>query len=444
MDDLQRRFRRLDRVATPNLWNEAVARAVELEMAPRRTFTPGFALIATALLLAALGGTDGRRRLAQPRGAGPRVVTYENGVIMANDGCGRLVSLDPTSGEVREVVAASAACGLGDFSAMLRPAWSSDGSRLAYLAAARTDFGVADEAGVWVYQAATGETRQVTECSEYCDGVDISPDGSHVAYISTRTPAPMRWPWSRSTEGETYRIDLPGGRPGTGGAAFSPDGSHIALSMIGGKSGVYLVDVSGLEDGTLGSPTLLHGIVQADNLAWSPNGEWIAYTQTGGLGVDSDVRSQAGAISQPGSGIVVVRADGTEVRALAPGQPTTVRCSRRGRRTRRQWRTCRPRATTRSNPIHTRALDGGDRLWRAEADLWDRHPLRLRAACLVAGRGVDHIRRGVGHGRRRVRSRPAASRWNRRAVRPGHAAGPSLAADPGGLRPASAAAPAET
>ncbi len=287
-------------------------------MAPRRTlFTPGFALIATALLLAALGGTIAVGAWLNREVPIPEVVTYENGVIMANGGCGQLVSLDPTSGEIREVVAASTEC---DFdNSALRPAWSSDGSRLAYLAAAQTDLGMADEAGVWVYEAATGETRQVTECSEYCDGVDISPDGSHVAYITYPGSGTYALAVVAVDGGETYRIDLPGGRPGTGGAAFSPDGSHIALSMIGGKSGVYLVDVSGIDDGTVGGPTLLHGIVQADYLAWSPNGEWIAYTQTGGLGVDGDVRSQAGAISQPGSGIVVVRADGTEVRALATG-----------------------------------------------------------------------------------------------------------------------------
>jgi len=57
MDELRGRFRRLDRVSAPDLWHEAVERAAQVEVAPRRTFNPGMALIAIALLLAALAGT---------------------------------------------------------------------------------------------------------------------------------------------------------------------------------------------------------------------------------------------------------------------------------------------------------------------------------------------------------------------------------------------------
>ena len=54
MDDLRDRFRRLERLEAPDLWNEAVARAAELEMtAPRRA--SGLSLVlAAALLLVAL------------------------------------------------------------------------------------------------------------------------------------------------------------------------------------------------------------------------------------------------------------------------------------------------------------------------------------------------------------------------------------------------------
>src|SRR5687768_13835660 len=105
MDDLHGRFRRLDRVETPNLWNEAVVRAAELELAPRRAFTPAMGLIAAALLLAALGGTLAVGALLNRTPALPEAVTYDNGMIAAYVGCGRIVSVDPTSLQARELVA---------------------------------------------------------------------------------------------------------------------------------------------------------------------------------------------------------------------------------------------------------------------------------------------------------------------------------------------------
>ena len=81
MDDLRGRFRRLDRLATPNLWNEAVGRAAELELARRRTFTPAMGLIAAALLLAALAGTLAVGALLDRQTPDPVNVTYENGLV---------------------------------------------------------------------------------------------------------------------------------------------------------------------------------------------------------------------------------------------------------------------------------------------------------------------------------------------------------------------------
>ena len=46
MDELHDRFHRLDRIATPDLWNEAVGRAAALDGTARRGFSPMMALIA--------------------------------------------------------------------------------------------------------------------------------------------------------------------------------------------------------------------------------------------------------------------------------------------------------------------------------------------------------------------------------------------------------------
>src|SRR5688500_8277719 len=145
MDELHGRFRRLDRVSTPNLWNEAVARSVEVQAAPRRAFTPAMGLIAAALLLAALAGTIAVGGWLNQPAPVREIVTYKNGMIVGNLGC-ELVGMDPTSLESRNLVALDDACDVQ--SLWGTPVWSSDGSRLAYGAFA-TRGSQDSEAAIW-------------------------------------------------------------------------------------------------------------------------------------------------------------------------------------------------------------------------------------------------------------------------------------------------------
>ena len=125
MDDLQRRFHRLDRVSTPNLWNEAVARSVEVQVAPRRAFTPAMGLIAAALLLAALAGTVAVGAWLNQPAPEREILTYDNGMITASGPCGQIIGIDSTSFEAREI-APESDCQDGPWGQSL--VWSSDGS----------------------------------------------------------------------------------------------------------------------------------------------------------------------------------------------------------------------------------------------------------------------------------------------------------------------------
>ena len=309
MRELEDRFRSLDRIEPPDLWNESVARAAELGMARRQPFSRAWLLIAAALLLVILAAAIAiGARLIWPA---PNLSTtqYANGMIVAQHGCGRLIGIDPSSGEERELVASPPACA-GDYMAVAT-AWSADGQRLAY-GLWRECGGCVDQsepAGAFLYEVATGASRQIGECSELsCKEIDISPDGSLVTfYAESLTDGRNTLAVVEVDSGVTRRVALPGA---SGSPRFSPDGTQIVLPMLGGTSGLYVVDTDSDEL----KPTYLYGMVDASNPAWAPNGEWIAFDQVSGDGT---------------TGIWVVRADGTEPRLLAsdpasegPGFPT--------------------------------------------------------------------------------------------------------------------------
>ena len=310
MDSLETRFRSLDRVEPPDLWNEAVERAAELG-ATRRPVSRVFVLFAAALLVALLAGAIAvGARFIWPAPELSRAQA-ENGMIVSVDQCGRLVRIEPSSGDTRELISGQRTCASSGEFMRIRTAWSSDGRVLAYVMT--PDCGACfeppsqeslDAGGAWVYDAQTGATRQLQDCPEmFCEEGDISPDGSLVVFTAV-TPAEDRWALivvEVAAGGTSRRVELPD-RPGR--PEFSPDGSRIVVGIDGGiASGLYAVDLrSEVPEATSlyddiglfeGSPT------------WSPNGELIAF--------------EAG--NRATLGLWVMRADGTGARQLDSATP---------------------------------------------------------------------------------------------------------------------------
>ena len=312
MRELEDRFRSLDRVEAPDLWNEAVTRAAELGGTRRRPVSRAFVLVAAALLLALLAGAIVvGARLIRPA---PDLssLRYANGLIVSSGACGQVIAVDPNSSQTRELAPGSPGCTEGEY-LPVETAWSSDGRLLAY-GVWRSCGGCLDQsepAGAWVYDVASGASLRIGECPEHaCKEIDISADGSLVTYYAeSQRNGQDTLVVVEVDSGRSHQIALPGEADSP---SFSPDGSRILLPMLGGTSGLYVVDTSRVASDAA-EPTFIYGMVEAINAVWSPDGEWIAFDQA----------------SADGYGIWVVRADGSEPKMLsigpaleAPGHPT--------------------------------------------------------------------------------------------------------------------------
>jgi Tol biopolymer transport system component len=312
MRELNDRFRSLDRIAAPDLWNEVVSRSAALALVPRRRVSRTWVLIAAAVLLAALAGalTLGSW-LIRPTPDHSRA-QYANGMIIGVRGC-ELVGMDPMTGESRVLVAGPQGCSPGEH-LRVPTALSSDGRLLAYVISRycgacfeEPSKEAVEGQGAWIYDTRTGATRQLEPCPErYCEEVDISPDGSLVAYTARSDPVE---PGALivvdvKPAGSSHRIDLPAvpGKP-----AFSPDGHQIVFALKDGPPGLWSIDLAGiatLPPSQVPVPTLLYRDGVAANPVWSPDGAWIAF--------------QAPSVNHE-VGLWIVRPDGTDARTLATG-----------------------------------------------------------------------------------------------------------------------------
>jgi len=326
MDDLGARFRRLEYIDAPDLWTEAVGRAADADVVAQRSSKAGWMLIAAALILMALAATITVGTWFTRPEPSPASVERANGLIVGQDGCGRVVGVDRETGAVEEIVAESAACAAGEDMSLVNAAWSSDGARMAYLMAPGCCDGplgpeATAESGAWIYEAETGERRLVQPCpGMWCLDLDISPGGSLVAFVAQTYEDPDFVQTLIVVEvdsGDSHRIEL-SGTPGA--PAFSPDGGRIVIPLLGGRSGLHVVDVSGIADrgpGDEPEPRLLYGMVDAVSPQWSPDGTWIVFQERGGNPMGTSAAPDEGTHE-----IWAVRADGTGPRLLASG-PTS-------------------------------------------------------------------------------------------------------------------------
>jgi Tol biopolymer transport system component len=317
MDDLRTRFRSLDRVQAPDLWREVVARADEMERTRRGGLSLMTAFFVAALLLALLAGAIAVGAYLQRRVTDWSSMTFANGVLVGHDFCGTLTAVTE-GGERIELAVLDSICD-ADLAMDADMAWSSDGRRLAYLALPSCEScdpptsDVFTDAGPWILDARTGVTRHLEACPDaFCHGIDISPDGSLVSYVTWSAERTNYALVVTAVDGSaSRRIPLPSEPEQT---VFSPDGTRLAFALRSGQSGIYVLDVSRVREAPLPEPIRILPWVEAYNLAWSPDGAWIAF-----CGPISVPQPPSTTLSGDRDAITLVRPDGTDAHQLVVG-----------------------------------------------------------------------------------------------------------------------------
>ena len=171
------------------------------------------------------------------------------------------------------------------------PAWSPDGSRLA-VTLTRDDI-----SQIYVLAAAGGEPRRVAVTPAIDTEANFSPDGKWIAFTSDRGGSPQIYrmpaeggPAQRLTFEGSYNV-----RP-----RFSPDGKSIAF--VQRESGRFRIAVLEIDTGQV---TVLTDGTLDDSPSYAPNGKMILYeTQANGHGqlaaVSSDGRVRQRLVSSSG------------------------------------------------------------------------------------------------------------------------------------------------
>lgn len=144
------------------------------------------------------------------------------------------------------------------------PAWSPDGSRIAFVSERDGN------ANLYLMNAdGSGQVALTTDPSDEL-GPAWSPDGSHIAFISNRSGEPLIYLMSASG-GPARLLSPPETTITAGSLSWAPDGTRIVFESTNTRApGLYILGL----DGTLHRLTDQAGDITP---AWSPDGSQIAF-----------------------------------------------------------------------------------------------------------------------------------------------------------------------
>lgn len=154
------------------------------------------------------------------------------------------------------------------------PAWSPDGSTLAYERQDASATGNPGPSRIWLYDVETSETAPVFEDNQVLGFTPRwSPDGSRLAFFDANVQAIRVL---EMTTGEDAVVPNQMGEVGS----FAPDGSAMVYTEIRPVGRQFFAELWLAQfDGERGMRTLLEASEEDQAAVWSPDGQWIAFAR---------------------------------------------------------------------------------------------------------------------------------------------------------------------
>lgn len=223
-----------------------------------------------------------------------RTIAY---AALREDGGADLWTADTEGGGQRKLLACpEARC--------TSPTWSPDGRRIAYERREAGEIGVGSGASrIWLLDPSTGETVPLFEEARMHGSTPRwSPVDARLAYFDATQELAMRV--YDLDAGTSVLIPTQSDLPGV----WSPNGDRLLVTTIEllGSQVVYHLWLADLEDGALVNLSGRDTPVQDAWPAWSPAGEWIAFTR----------RALTGEYATPGQQLWRMRPDGSQAHLL--------------------------------------------------------------------------------------------------------------------------------
>ena len=198
--------------------------------------------------------------LASSAPAGRATFPGQNGRFAFGFGGGTIMTENPDGTDRKTIVPLTSGVAVG----ATEPAWSADGTKLAYSSK------IGGTGGIFIVNADGSGVRRVT--NDVNDGEPTwSPDGTKLAFVHVSNG--RRRIVTTNLDGSGLTVVTPNLDRSLDDPEWSPDGTRLTFSDF---ADVYVINVDGanLVDLTAdaGQP------VRADNPTWSPDGTKLAYT----------------------------------------------------------------------------------------------------------------------------------------------------------------------